>query len=81
MIPTASLTNQFEKKILPSSESRVVADSEFLGTSVLVSHFAYTSCKRVESMSTMLIDLQFQVRTDSYEYIYIHTYIEREISL
>lgn len=46
-------------KILPLIENRVVFDSVFRITSVLLSHFAYTSCKRVESISTILEALYY----------------------
>lgn len=48
---------------LPSSENRVDAGSTFRVTSVLVSHLAYTSCRRVDNTSTILLGLKLNKTT------------------
>jgi len=52
------IVSEWEKRKLPSSENRVVVGSAFRVTSVLVSHLAYTSCRRVDNTSTILLGLQ-----------------------
>lgn len=56
------------KMSLPSSENRVGTGSTFRITSVLVSHLAYTSCRRVDNTSTILLGLKLIINKDKTEF-------------
>lgn len=62
-------------------ENRAVFDSGFRDTSALASHFAYTSCKRVESISTMLEVLWLRMQLKNKSYLFALLELLNEIEL